>query len=243
MSGKGLEDIMETIYKMSPKTSLVGRLRSKLFLEFVKKDLQQINRYLKKKNVLILDLGCQTGYITAYLSSKGFSVIGLDPMVSRRQMRLWRKLASRSKASFIVGDGKCLPLKDRIFEAVICYAVIEHIHDNDSVLAESHRVLDGGGLFFIFGLPKRRSYTERLAGTLGLWHHENLYDKGEIGNLLKKHGFQVEELKDVNVLPRSVEVWNMAYLWILLFYIERLLVKTPLKLVSHSLTVVSRKRD
>ena len=242
MPREALEGIMETIYKMSPKGSLAGRLRSTLSLEFVKKDLQQVNRYLKTKNVLILDLGCQTGYITAYLSSKGFAVIGLDPSSSRWQTRLWKKLASRFKVSFIVGDGKCLPLKDRIFGAVICYAVIEHIPDNDSVLAECNRVLDEKGLFFIFGLPKRRSYTERLARTLGLWHHENLYDKGEIGNLLKRHGFQVEELKDVNVLPGSVELWNIAYLWLLLFYIERLLVKTPLKLISHSLTVVSRKR-
>lgn len=71
MAEVALEGIMETIYKMSLKGSLVGCLGSKLFLEFVKKDLQQVNRYLKTKNVLILDLGCQTGYISANLASKG----------------------------------------------------------------------------------------------------------------------------------------------------------------------------
>jgi SAM-dependent methyltransferase len=45
----------------------------------------------------------------------------------------------------VVGDGASLPFADNCFDAVICQAVLEHVRDPQSVVAEIGRVLQTGG--------------------------------------------------------------------------------------------------
>ena len=54
MEGEVLDKIMKIVYDSFPKTMLAGRLRSKLFLECVRKNLEEVKRYLKARNILIL---------------------------------------------------------------------------------------------------------------------------------------------------------------------------------------------
>jgi len=241
MEGEVLDKIMKIVYESSPKTMLAGRLRSKLFLEGVRKNLEEVERYLEARNTLILDVGCQTGYITAYLASRGYEVIGLDVNCPKWQKRIWRELASHYGVSFVVGDGKHLPFRERAFGAIISYALIEHIPNSESAVEEVNRILSANGLFLIFELPNKKSYTERLAALIGLWHHQQLYGQTEIHDLLELHGMQVKKLESTNVLPVSLEVWNIGYLWLLLTYVEQILIRTPFKVIAHSFTVISRK--
>lgn len=45
----------------------------------------------------------------------------------------------------LIGDGTQLPLADNSFDLVICQAVLEHVRDPQSVVAEIERVLKTGG--------------------------------------------------------------------------------------------------
>lgn len=236
-----LSKIMKTITSISPKRSLASRLKSQLNLECVKRDLKYVDRFCRLKDALILDLGCQTGYITAYIASKEYNSVGLDIRCPKWQSPIWKKFASNFGASFLLGDGENLPLKRDKFHVVVSYGTIEHVENIHVLLQEINRVLVDNGLLFIFGLPRKKSATEKIADALGLWHHERRFEEVEVHNLLEKHGFVVEEVKIVNFFPASLTIWNVAYIWLFLSYMDRILNKTPFKLLSHSLIVVSRK--
>jgi SAM-dependent methyltransferase/uncharacterized protein YbaR (Trm112 family) len=61
----------------------------------------------------------------------------------------------------VVGDAHCIPFLSDTFDSVICNAVLEHVTDPDTVVAEAIRVLKPGGrlyaevpfIFFFHGYP------------------------------------------------------------------------------------------
>jgi SAM-dependent methyltransferase len=56
---------------------------------------------------------------------------------------------SPSGAEHVFDFEKPFPLGDATFDAVLCVNVLEHIYDYKHVLAESHRILKGGGSIYI----------------------------------------------------------------------------------------------
>lgn len=236
-----LRRILNTVLAIAPKRALAARLRSQLNLACVERDLEYISKLCESEDSLILDLGCQTGYITAYLAEKQYTVVGLDVRCPNWQYEIWRKLSKSFPVSFVTGTGENLPFQGDRFSTIVAYATIEHVENIHSVLNEVNRILLKNGRFFIFGLPRSKSITEKMGDLMGLWHHERRFEEAEIISLLRKHGFAVDFAEPVDFLPVTLTVWNVAYLWLFLAYADRLIEKTPLKLLSHSLIVVSRK--
>lgn len=82
---------------------------------------------LIKKDLIILDLGSGARRL-------GKEIINLDvfpyPNVD------------------IIGNADALPLKDKIFDLVICQAVLEHVSNPQKVVKEIHRVLKPEGLVY-----------------------------------------------------------------------------------------------
>lgn len=57
----------------------------------------------------------------------------------------------------VVGDGHRLPFKDKVFDAIILEAVLEHVGDPKAVVSEVYRVLIPGGLVYA-GVPFIQGY-------------------------------------------------------------------------------------
>jgi SAM-dependent methyltransferase len=72
---------------------------------------------------LILDYGCGAGWLSAFLRSKGFDVVGVD--ISAHLLRNARKLCSGTE--LIVCDAEKLPLKGSAFDCVIGIAILHHL--------------------------------------------------------------------------------------------------------------------
>jgi len=69
----------------------------------------------------LLDVGCGTGYFTAWLAELGFLVVGLDRSASMLQFARERY----GHLSFLQGSGEALPFSDRSFDAVFFITSLE----------------------------------------------------------------------------------------------------------------------
>ncbi len=104
----------------------------------------------------ILDIGC--GYAAPDLMRFGFPQsisVGID-MVDH-----FNKLAA-PEVRFGRADASQLPFQDKVFHAVICRSVVEHLDDPTGTLQEVYRVLAPGG-YFVFLTPNRYDYVSLIA--------------------------------------------------------------------------------
>ncbi len=110
-----------------------------------------LSPYLKPRS-RILDYGCGYGRTLAELSRAGYeNIIGVD--FSAGMLARCRGQAPQSK--LIRNDGRSIPLQTESCDAVLLFAVLTCIPDNDEQrrqIAEAERVLRPGGLIYISDL-------------------------------------------------------------------------------------------
>lgn len=71
-----------------------------------------------------------------------------------------------SPAADLLADGHAIPFRENTFDAVLAYAVLEHLYDPDVALRDIRRVLRRGGVFFgavSQGEPFHNSYFHHTA--------------------------------------------------------------------------------
>jgi SAM-dependent methyltransferase len=116
-----------------------------------------------------LDAACGTGRHSAYLASRGHSVIGVDSSPAM----LERARAKVPGGEFHMADLHDLPWPDGHVDLVVCALALMHVPQIEPVLAEFARVLRPGGSLVISDwrpLIGRRGFPvvkERPDGTLG----------------------------------------------------------------------------
>lgn len=98
---------------------------------------------------LILDIGCGTGYMAAYLAGH-FSVnvvcMDITPGVLAGARERMRREGLSGRVSLIKADAHLLPFRDRVFDTAIAESVLVFC-DKGKVSKEAYRVLKAGGAF------------------------------------------------------------------------------------------------
>lgn len=89
----------------------------------------------------ILEIGCATGALTAYLADRGYRVTGLD----RSSNMIRRARNDHPHLDLSVGDATLLPYDNNAFDAVVAASVINIVADAEAVLSEMHRVCAPAG--------------------------------------------------------------------------------------------------
>lgn|SRR2546422_1948712 len=119
--------------------------------------LDWLARYLEMttRHSRILDYGCGYGRTLAELWQAGYeNILGLD--FSAAMLARCRAELPRTKGlGLIRSDGRTLPLKTGSVDAVLLFAVLTCIPDDDeqrAQLAEVYRVLRHGGLLYLSDL-------------------------------------------------------------------------------------------
>ncbi|MBN2110936.1 MAG: class I SAM-dependent methyltransferase [Methanosarcinaceae archaeon] len=154
----------------------------------------------------ILDAGCGNGRYLLPLS-KRYEVVGTDISVTAlcRARNYLEK--SGQDAGFVASSITHLPFSDSSFDAVVCYGVLQHLFEEERVLAaeELRRVLRSQGLVFfeVFGTDDMRfggdeveENTFRRKGGI-IYHY---FTEEEIGSLFR--GFDVGEIKSTRTEKR-----------------------------------------
>ncbi len=124
-----------------------------------------------------------------------------------------------------------LPFADGTFSTILCNQVIEHLPAGatNHLLAEAHRVLQTGGVLFVY-TPSKYNWDERKKE-----HHINLLTPKQIEKLLRAAGFS------------SLERLNFPYPYLGASRVGRLMMAgifklIPLEVLSSSANVIARKR-
>jgi ubiquinone/menaquinone biosynthesis C-methylase UbiE len=173
----------------------------------------------------VLDWGCGYGQMTALLRDRGLDVASFE----------WRGDAPPTSGDVVLerypdvtaqvsSDPVKLPYPDASFDAALSVGVLEHVQDPDGSLAELARVLKPGGRLYVFNLPNRTSWTERVARLIGAYYHGSLpfdqvYTQRSARERLQRHGYVVTDERMTGMIPQSVPFplppWSVGPLWAL----------------------------
>lgn len=131
----------------------------------------------------VLDAGCGVAYGSALLARAGASrVVGIDRAAAVVEAA---RATAPDGVDLRVGDVTDLPFDDDEFDLVVCFEVIEHLHDQPKAVAEFARVLGPDGVLVISS-PNRDVYVP------GNPHHTHEYTPDELARELYLHFATVE---------------------------------------------------
>lgn len=112
---------------------------------------------------LVLDVGCNDGFIGTMLLKKQNKVFGIDIVKKNLEIAKHRGLIVKS----VDVEKEKLPFKNDCFDLVILGDIIEHVFDTDRLLKEARRVLKTGGKLIVT-TPNVASLGRRLMLLLGI---------------------------------------------------------------------------
>ena len=150
----------------------------------------------------VLDLACGEGYGSFLLAGQAGHVTGVD--ISRQAIDHARGRYQRENLEFVVGSAADIPSEDNAFDRVVSFETLEHLAEQENMLAEFRRVLRPDGLLIISS-PDRAVYTDQ-AGYHNEFHVRELY-RDELEALLARE-FPAVRLLGQKLMFHSC-VWSL----------------------------------
>ncbi|MFT6078272.1 MAG: SAM-dependent methyltransferase [Planctomycetota bacterium] len=113
----------------------------------------------------VVDLGCGTGFLAAWLAERSDQVIGVD----HSERMLAEASANVPGAQFRQGELDALPLEAEEVHAAFANLVWHHLPDHDAAAREVHRILRPGGYVVVSDLmPHESEWMRERMGDLRL---------------------------------------------------------------------------
>ena len=193
---------------------------------------EHMHRYLWASKVVagrrVLDLGSGEGFGASILAEGvDTEVIGID--IDERTVEHAQLNWAGPRISFSVGNAQDLSeFEDGSFGAVVAFEVIEHVTEQEQVLAEVARVLADDGVLII-STPDRRLYSDATGQVNPFHQHELTYEEFSAllegpfphiavwgqrtitGSHLAALGSSAEELSAAEFfIERAGDEWRMA---------------------------------
>ncbi len=131
------------------------------------------------RGMKVLDIGCGTGYGTYMMSGYAQSVTGVD--IDKDAIDHAKENYGATNPSFAVADIRDLPFADGDFDACVCFEVIEHIENPDTLVQQASRVLKPSGMLIV-STPNGAVRTSSQRNP----YHVNEFRLGELRELLRE---------------------------------------------------------
>lgn len=140
----------------------------------------------------VLDAGAGTGTFTA-LAAAVAEVVALEPDPEFAEL-LRRRFDTHANVRVVQADLVALPDVGEDFDSVLCFNVLEHVHDHERALTELRNRLRPGGrlLLLVPAHPALYGGTDRAIG------HVRRYRRKPLEQLLRSTGYDPIELRHVN---------------------------------------------
>lgn len=130
----------------------------------------------------VLDAACGEGYGSAVLATKAASVTAVD-ISSEAISHAAGRYSERGNLEFREADCTQLDFSGKQFDAIISFETLEHLHEQEAMLAGFRQVLKPGG-WLLISSPDKAEYSD-AAGYNNPWHVKELY-RQELLDLLQK---------------------------------------------------------
>lgn len=135
----------------------------------------------------VLDAACGEGYGSALLAEVAADVVGVDldaQAIEHARLRY----AGIERLRYEASNAAALPFPERSFDLVVSFETLEHLHEQEELVAGFARVLSDDGVLLISS-PDKRTYSD-LAGFRNEFHVRELY-REELLALLQPHFGQI----------------------------------------------------
>jgi ubiquinone/menaquinone biosynthesis C-methylase UbiE len=130
----------------------------------------------------VLDCACGEGYGSAVLASAAASVVGVD--LSDSTIAHARANYARANLQFEVGNAAALTFAPSSFDVIVSFETLEHLLEQEQMLAGFKRLLKPDGVLLISS-PDKASYSD-ATGYTNEFHLKELY-REEFEELLRRH--------------------------------------------------------
>ncbi len=134
----------------------------------------------------VLDAACGEGYGSNLLAGVAAEVVGVD--ISAEAIAHARARYQRDNLAFETGDAAALTFADQRFDLIVSFETLEHLYEQEALVAGFARMLAPGGVLLISS-PDKRTYSE-IAGFRNEFHVRELY-REELMSLLGGHFPQI----------------------------------------------------
>lgn len=104
----------------------------------------------------VVDIACGEGYGSDLLIREAKLVLGVD--LDQATLSDARARYARDDLQFILGSADCIPVKEGGIDLVVSFETLEHLHAQETMVAEIARVLNDDGLAII-STPDRDVYS------------------------------------------------------------------------------------
>jgi len=112
-------------------------------------------------------------------------------------------------ANVVLGDAGSLPFSSNAFDLVCALDIIEHLEDDDRVLAEIVRVTRVGGTILI-STPLHQSRWTEFDTFVG---HQRRYEPAQLFAKLARHHLTVVRSAEFGMQPKSSFILDMGMWW------------------------------
>jgi SAM-dependent methyltransferase len=189
------------------------------YREFIESEGKALSRRLEEAfavaevqaDMQILDIGSGRGEIVRYCARLGADAYGID-FASAANRLAGQAIAAETEATgrmeVIQGDAKRLPFRGVLFDRVLMFDIVEHLHpwELNQALLEVHRVLKNDGRLIIHTAPNR--WYDRYAYPL-VRLYRTLTGDGEIypknpRELIPANVYVHVNEQDILSLPRAL---------------------------------------
>jgi ubiquinone/menaquinone biosynthesis C-methylase UbiE len=130
----------------------------------------------------VLDIACGEGYGTNLMAKKALHVTGVD--IDNTSIENAKKKYTARNIFFTTGSVLKIPATNNSFDIITCFETLEHIGEQEEMLAELKRVLTSTGILLI-STPDRKNYSDKT-GYKNPFHKKELYEQ-EFKNLVSSY--------------------------------------------------------
>lgn len=144
-------------------------------------------KYLNKKLNKTLEIGCGSGLYTPDIAKNSSGCVSVDiqlqNVISNKNKHRERQIL------WICADAQNLPLKNSIFDTVVCIEVLEHLGDDQKGISEIARVLKKNGKLILSVPVPPAPIKEEDVSRYG--HKREGYKYSNLEKLLRENKFTI----------------------------------------------------
>tara|TARA_B100001996_G_C18609899_1_gene573252 strand:+ start:140 stop:1123 length:984 start_codon:yes stop_codon:yes gene_type:complete len=186
---------LENYYKgMHSMQSATIKNESEFYVKIYSYGLESINKFVKKKNKKILDIGCSNGLFLDIAKKNSWETFGIE--LNKKEYLISQK-NHRVENTSVLNLNKAFNNK---FDTICMWDVIEHVKDTNNLLKIIKRSLNKGGLFF-FQTPNVNSLAARImhekSNVFDGIEHTNLFNDKNVNIIAKKNKFKLIKIESV----------------------------------------------